>query len=310
VTGEGPRIAVLPRPDNGIVAAVEEGGGRVSDAPEADGIVWIDPADPAGLGRALEASPARWVQLPSAGIESFFAAGVIDPERQWTCAKGTFGHACAEHALGFMIMAARRMHEHARAHTWKGEGPHSREKRLHGSTVVIVGTGGIGAPLPAMLAPLGARAIGVNRSGRPLKGAERTLTWDRLAEALPGADYVVLAAAYTAETKGLFDARMLSHMHSDAWLINVARGGLVVTDALVDALRRGALGGAALDVTDPEPLPTGHPLWSLENAVITPHVANTWIMGLPELRARIARNVRRFAAGEPLEGPVDPALGY
>jgi D-3-phosphoglycerate dehydrogenase len=262
------------------------------------------------LRRALAGSPARWVQLPSAGIEPFVAAGVIDERRQWTCAKGTFGHACAEHALGFMIMAARRMHEHARARSWHGEGEHSRERRLHGCTVVVVGTGGIGAPLPGMLAPLGARVVGVNRSGRQLDGAVRTVTWDRLAEVLPDADFVVLAAAYTAETKGLFDAHMLSLMRPDAWLINVARGGLVDTDALVDALRRKALGGAALDVTDPEPLPDGHPLWSLDDVVITPHVANTWIMGLPELRARITRNVRKFATGEPLEGPVDPALGY
>jgi D-3-phosphoglycerate dehydrogenase len=121
---------------------------------------------------------------------------------------------------------------------------------------------------------------------------------------------VVVAAAYTPETKGLFDAEMLARMRPDAWLINVARGGLVDTDALVGALRRKEIAGAALDVTDPEPLPDDHPLWSLDDVVITPHVANTWVMGLPELRARITRNVRRFAAGETLEGPVDPSLGY
>ncbi|MFN2491119.1 MAG: D-isomer specific 2-hydroxyacid dehydrogenase family protein [Actinomycetota bacterium] len=303
-------MAVLPGTDADIVRAVEDGGGHISDASVADAIVWIDPSDPVGLGRVLESSPARWVQLPSAGIEPFVTAGVVDPSRSWTCAKGTFGHACAEHALGFMIMAARRMHEHARAHAWHGEGPDSRERRLWGCTVVVVGTGGIGAPLPAMLAPLGARVIGVNRSGRPLDGADRTVTIDELPGVLPEADFVVLAAAYTPATKGLFDAAMLGRMAPQAWLINVARGGLVDTDALVAALEDGSIGGAALDVTDPEPLPAGHPLWSLDDVIITPHVANTWVMGLPELCARIARNVHRFAAGEPLEGPVDPELGY
>jgi phosphoglycerate dehydrogenase-like enzyme len=108
----------------------------------------------------------------------------------------------------------------------------------------------------------------------------------------------------------MFGPQMLSKMGPQAWLINVARGGIVDTEALVDALRAGRIGGAALDVTDPEPLPDGHPLWSLENAIVTPHVANTWEMALPELRALVGRNVAHFAADEPLEGVVDPATGY
>jgi phosphoglycerate dehydrogenase-like enzyme len=103
---------------------------------------------------------------------------------------------------------------------------------------------------------------------------------------------------------------MLSRMGPKAWLVNVARGGIVDTGALVDALRAKQIGGAALDVTDPEPLPDGHPLWVLDNALITPHVANTWEMALPELRGLVRRNVAHFAAGEPLEGVVDPLTGY
>ena len=99
-------------------------------------------------------------------------------------------------------------------------------------------------------------------------------------------------------------------MEEHAWLVNVARGPHVVTDDLVEALRDGAIGGAGLDVTDPEPLPDGHPLWSLPNCVITPHVGNTREMAVPLLSARIAENVRRWAAGEELIGPVDPTLGY
>jgi D-3-phosphoglycerate dehydrogenase len=175
---------------------------------------------------------------------------------------------------------------------------------------VIVGTGGIGSALVPMLEPLGVRMIGVNRSGRPLAGAERTVTTPELATVLPEADFAVVAAALTPQTRGLFDAAMFARMKPDAWLVNVARGGLVDTDALVAALDEGTIGGAALDVTDPEPLPDGHPLWAQENALITPHVANTWDMALPSLRAMVQRNVAHFAAGEPLEGPVDPDLGY
>jgi phosphoglycerate dehydrogenase-like enzyme len=99
-------------------------------------------------------------------------------------------------------------------------------------------------------------------------------------------------------------------MKQGAWLINVARGGLVVTEDLVEALRSQHLGGAALDVTDPEPLPDGHPLWDMPNALITPHVANTWDMARPELIEMVKRNIGHYAAAEPLEGLVDPAAGY
>jgi D-3-phosphoglycerate dehydrogenase len=103
---------------------------------------------------------------------------------------------------------------------------------------------------------------------------------------------------------------MLARMRSDAWIVNVARGPLIDTPALVEALQAGSIGGAALDVTDPEPLPDGHPLWSLEDALITPHVANTWAMAVPELAAMVARNVAAWCRGDELEGIVDPDLGY
>jgi phosphoglycerate dehydrogenase-like enzyme len=161
-----------------------------------------------------------------------------------------------------------------------------------------------------MLQPLGARMLGVSRSGSPVEGIERTGTTDRLVEMAAEADFVVVCAALTPETRGLVDAAVFDAMPAGAWLVNVARGGLVDTDALVEALRSGAIAGAALDVTDPEPLPEDHPLWSEPDVVITPHVANTWDMAIPDLAALLERNVAAFAAGAPLEGGVDPALGY
>lgn len=175
---------------------------------------------------------------------------------------------------------------------------------------MIVGTGGIGTALADMLQPFDVRVIGVNRSGKPLRHAERTVTVDQLAEVLAEADFVVVAAALTEATKNLFDDAMFAAMKPEVWLLNVARGGLVDTDALAKALTGGSIAGAALDVTEPEPLPHDHALWGLDNALITPHVANTWDMALPELRAIVRRNVAHFAAGEPLEGPVDPEAGY
>ena len=311
----GPRIAVAPAGVEMVAALVEGAGGAIVEPEDAEGLIWTDPADPQGLKELLTTCPARWVQLPFAGIESFFEAGAIDPERTWTCAKGIYGPATAEHALALMLMAARRLHVHATASSWAseagvGSGFGAAERRLRGCTVVLVGTGGIGAALVEMLRPLGPRILAANRSGRAMPGAESTVTSDRLMEVLPDADFVVLAAAHTPETHHLIDAAALEAMKDTAWLINVARGGLVDTDALVDALRGGRLGGAGLDVTDPEPLPDGHPLWTLPAAVVTPHVANTWDMAVPELAALVGRNVARFGSGDELEGLVDPLAGY
>ncbi|HEX9765161.1 MAG TPA: NAD(P)-dependent oxidoreductase, partial [Nitriliruptorales bacterium] len=150
----------------------------------------------------------------------------------------------------------------------------------------------------------------VRRSDQPVPGADRTVTVERLDDVLADTDLVVLALALTEETRGVIGADQLAVMPEHAYLVNVARGQHVDTGALVDALRTGGIRGAGLDVTDPEPLPDGHPLWRMPNVLITPHVANTREMAEPELSERVTDNVRRFAAGEPLEGVVDPKLGY
>ncbi|HEX2057462.1 MAG TPA: D-isomer specific 2-hydroxyacid dehydrogenase family protein [Actinomycetota bacterium] len=307
-----PRVALLPAGLPILEQAIADGGGAVSAVAEANALVWTDPRDPEALRDALNGSDIAWVQLPFAGIEAFVAAGVVDGARTWTCTKGVYGRTTAEHALALMLAAARRIHVHSRAREWEGfDDPFARpERSLEGARVLLIGTGGIGSALVAMLGPLGVAVTAVNRSGRPLDGAESTHPVDDLPRLLPGADFVVLAAALTESTRGLIDGRAFTLMQPGAWLVNVARGPLVDTDALVRALRDESIGGAALDVTDPEPLPPGHPLWELPNALITPHVANTWSMAVPELAAMVRRNVERFSAGEPLEGVVDPALGY
>lgn len=305
------RVALAPAGLPVLEEAVVAGGGAVAAPAEADALVWTDPWDAEGLRATLEGSSISWVQLPFAGIEEFAAAGVVDSARTWTCAKGIYGHTTAEHAVALMLAAARRLHVHARATEWERAEPSERtERSLRGTNVLLIGTGGIGRALVAMLGPLGAEVVAVNRSSRPLEGAAATHRVSDLHELLPAADFVVMAAALTEETRRLVDGRALALMRRDAWLVNVARGGLVDTEALVRALRDRSIGGAALDVTEPEPLPPAHPLWGLPNALVTPHVANTWPMAVPELAALVRRNVARFASGEPLEGIIDPALGY
>lgn len=306
------RVAVCPGSLPVLDDAVVSGGGAVAAPEEADALVWTDPWDPEGLRKTLEGSRIAWVQLPFAGIEEFVTAGVVDDDHLWTCTKGVYGHTTAEHALALLLAAARRLHVHARATEWEQVAdPLDRtERSLGGATVLLIGTGGIGRALVGMLGPLGARTVAVNRSGRPLAGAAETHPVSELHKLLPDAEFAVLAAALTQETRHLVDGRALALMRRDAWLVNVARGGLVDTEALVRALRDGSIGGAALDVTHPEPLPPAHPLWTLPNVLLTPHVANTWAMAVPELASMVRRNVAHFAAGEPLEGIVDPALGY
>jgi phosphoglycerate dehydrogenase-like enzyme len=307
---QGPLVAVAPDEDAGLHEAVAAGGGRLAALDDAEALVWTDPHDARGMAEAVGSSSARWVQLPLAGITAFFATGVIDESRTWTCAKGIYGHACAEHALAMMLAVARRLPQHLAARSWVPVHFGSGERRLRDTTVLVLGTGGIGRALVDVLEPLGPRVLAVNRSGRALRGAERTATTAELPALLGEADFVVIAASLTDETKGLFDAAMLRHMSPQGWLVNVARGPIVVTEDLVEALRARSIGGAALDVTDPEPLPDGHPLWELDNVIITPHIANTMDMGIVEYRALVRRNVSHFARGEELEGLIDPALGY
>ena len=154
------------------------------------------------------------------------------------------------------------------------------------------------------------KVIALTRSGAAVPGAERSLGPDGLDELLSASDYVVLCAPLTPETEGLIGARELDLIGPGGVLVNVGRGGLVDTGALVEALGAGRLRGAMLDVTEPEPLPDGHPLWSEPRALITPHVANTRAQLDAALARRVEENVARFRAGEELLGAIDPAAGY
>jgi phosphoglycerate dehydrogenase-like enzyme len=303
-----PRIAIGPNSAGFAEDAVRAGGGRVVKLGDAaDALVWLSPRDMDGLREVLEDQPSiRWVQLPFAGIEHAVAAGLIGGDRAWTSAKGSYAQPVAEHALMLALAGLRLLPERIRAHSWGTPAGTT----LHGARVTLVGGGGITAELLGLLAPFGVSATVVRRQAQPVPGAARTLTTDRLDDALQGALVVFLALSLTPETTGIIGRRQLHLMEGDAWLVNVARGRHVQTDALVEALRARAIAGAALDVTDPEPLPDGHPLWDLQNCIITPHTADTWEMIVPLLADRIRANVGHFAAGEPFEGAVDVSAGY
>ena len=303
-----PLVAVGPARSDFAEKAIRDGGGEPADVEaRAEALVWLDPADIGGLRGALAAaSSARWVQLPFAGVERVAEAGLLDPGRAWTSAKGAYAEPVAEHALTLALAGLRQLPQRITARSWGKQAGIS----LYDQPVTILGGGGITARLLALLAPLRVVATVVRNHPEPVPGAARTVDQARLAEALAGAQVVFLALALTPSTEHIIGHAQLAAMRPDSWLVNVARGRHVDTADLVAALTAGSIGGAALDVTDPEPLPDGHPLWQLERCIITPHTADTTEMVLPLLARRIRDNVARFAAGEPLVGLVDPALGY
>jgi phosphoglycerate dehydrogenase-like enzyme len=297
-------IHVGPHASPKLVDAVVAGGGELVGPDQAAALIW--------WGGGPDQFPAiarpamRWVQLPNAGVEAWTAAGLITDERTFTSGAGCYAASVAEHTLALMLAGARRLHELSRARTWTAPKPLS----LRGATVGIVGCGGIGRALIELLAPFEPRILAVTRSGRDVAGAAVSVGPDGIAEVLVQADYVVLATPATPQTRALIGTRELRTMRPDSWLVNVARGALVDTGALLLALREGWIGGAALDVVDPEPLPDGHPLWLEPRVMITPHSANTEELLLARLAERVRRNTERFLAGEPLEGLVDAVAGY
>jgi phosphoglycerate dehydrogenase-like enzyme len=301
----GDSLAGVPRWAADAVAA--GGGIPVGLGEPAEALVWLSTDANDQLADALRANPGlRWVQLPFAGIEAVAATGIVTGERVWTCAKGSYAEPVAEHALALAQAGLRLIPERVRATSWGRSGGTS----LYDQKVTILGGGGITQSLLGLLAPYRVSATVVRRTPTPVTGAARTTATVDLHEALEGALVVFLALALTPETVGIVGEAELARMDRRAWLINVARGRHVDTDALAAALRDGEIAGAGLDVTDPEPLPDGHPLWSLPNCIVTPHTADTWEMVRPKLAERITTNVARFVAGEPLVGLVDPDAGY
>ncbi|RMH87159.1 MAG: hydroxyacid dehydrogenase [Actinomyces sp.] len=308
-TVQGRRVAVEPRTRpvmrDAFVEAVRAGGGELAEPETAEALVWADPANVDAFPAVIARAPGvRWIQLPYAGIEPF--VDHLDHEHVWTCGKGVYAAPVAEHVVALSLAGLRDLHRYARERTWSAQ----TGRNLLGARVTVIGAGGITSELVRLLEPWQVTVTVVRRLDVPFPGVDRVVTTDRLHEAVAGADVVVVACALTPETTGIIDRGVLEAMADHAWLVNVGRGAHVVTADLVAALDEGLIGGAALDVTDPEPLPDDSPLWGHPRCLITPHVGNTPEMGLPLIARRVRENVERFVAGEPLLGLVDVDAGY
>jgi phosphoglycerate dehydrogenase-like enzyme len=254
----------------------------------------------------MNANPQlEWVQLPFAGVDAF--AGLFDRDVFFTSAKGAYKEPVAEHALMLALALGRSLPIRIKASSWGKKDAFS----FYDSKVLLIGAGGISEELIKLLAPFRADITVVrNNPELPLSGAKTVAGLDKLDELLPTADLVIVTCALTELTRGLINYQRLSKFKPTAYLVNIARGPIVVSDDLLRALDDGLLAGAGLDVTDPEPLPDGHAFFGRDDLILTPHTADTKEIVTRLFAVRIEHNVKAFLGNGQWLGEVNPVLGY
>jgi len=259
----------------------------------------------------------RWMHSASAGIEANLFPEMVASDVVLTNSAGLHAVSIPEHVLGQMLMLARNFHAALRLQArseWNRFGVISfgaTITELQDSTLAILGAGAIGRNLARRAAALGMRVRVMRRdASRPIEGAEAVVPPSALHELLAWADWIVCALPLTSETRGIIDAAALRSMRSSAYFINIGRGEHVDDAALVQALRNGAIAGAALDAFRAEPLPPDHPFWSLPNLVLTPHISGYTPRYFEKMLAIFEDNLDRYVNRRPLRNVVDKHLGY
>jgi phosphoglycerate dehydrogenase-like enzyme len=254
----------------------------------------------------------KWVQIASAGAEGVLSPELRDSGIVLTNCKIIQGPEIADHAMAFLLALTRGLYRtipNRSKEEWPRGGPELIE--LQGKTAVIIGVGGIGSQIAQRAHAFGMKVVGVDPKDIPITYfVSRVVRPDRLDSVLPDADVVFVSAPHTKESEGMMGPRQFELMKRGAYFIAVSRGKLYNTEALVAALESKRLSGAGLDVTNPEPLPKGHPLWKFENVLITPHIATSSDQLQTRRNALFKENIRRFAANEPLLNVVDKQAGY
>ncbi|MDP4721851.1 MAG: D-2-hydroxyacid dehydrogenase [Akkermansiaceae bacterium] len=263
-----------------------------------------------------KATNLTWVQVMSAGVDRYisFAPLMENDDIVLTNYRAVHGPAIADHSMAMLLFQTRNLGFYAdeqQKGRWSRGEADKEAIALEGKTMLVVGVGGIGTEIAKRAHGFGMRVIGTRRSDTPSPDfIEKTGKPEDLLAFLPEADVVALAVPLTPETENLIDEKAFAAMKQGTYLINIARGQVVNTDAMLAALKSGKLAAACLDVTDPEPLPKDHPLWSQPNVIITPHVASRSEVTNQRRAALLRENLRRFASGEPLLNVVDKKLGY
>jgi len=257
----------------------------------------------------------KWIHVTSAGVAQLMRPDVQAAGITITNARGIHAIPMAEHTMGAMLALARKFQDtvhYQDAQNWAQEAIwQSRPSELYGTTLLIVGFGAIGIEIARRARAFGMRVEGVTRSGQgdPTL-AEKIYPASQLLQALPHADYVVLAAPDTPGSKGMIGARELNAMKRSAYLLNIARGALIDESALIDALNNGTIAGAALDVAEKEPLPPESPLWKLKNVFITPHTSAVSELLWRRQTELFLENLDRWFSGQDLKNIVDITRGY
>jgi phosphoglycerate dehydrogenase-like enzyme len=252
----------------------------------------------------------RWLQAPVAGVERYIFPELANSDVTLTNMAGIYSDQIADHAIMFLLMFARGMNIYFRrqlARNWQMDVPVTH---VADQTLGVVGLGGIGNEVARRGHALGMSVLAVDAKPRAKPDyVEELWSIDHLDELLAQADFVILCIPHTPETVKLFTLPRLQRMKPTAHLINISRGIVVDLADLTTALQSGVIAGAALDVFEIEPLPADHPLWGMENVLITPHMASN--LSSPHIPARrigvVRENLRRFVAGEPLQNVIDKA---
>jgi phosphoglycerate dehydrogenase-like enzyme len=300
-------VAIEPRSFPEYERAVERGGAKLSPmGSEVRGLIWTDYSSPSALGEMIDANPQlEWVQLPFAGVDAF--SEQLEKSVLFTSAKGAYREPVAEHALMLALALGRKIPIRVKASSWGKREAFS----IYDSKVLMIGAGGISEELIKLLAPFRAEVTVVrNNPELEFTGAKITAGLDQLDSLIPWADIVIVTCALTEKTRGLMNYQRLSLFKPTAYLVNVARGPIVLSDDLLRALDEGLLAGAGLDVTDPEPLPDGHAFFGRDDLILTPHTADTKEIVTRLFAIRIEQNVRAFLGNGSWVGRVSPSLGY
>jgi phosphoglycerate dehydrogenase-like enzyme len=276
-------------------------------APQAE-IGWFDGADGLGTREVVaRAAKLKWLNTVAAGVDPFPLELLRTRGVVLTNGAGINAITIAEYAVMGMLSVAKGFREVLRAadrHEWLADAPGKME--LYGSTALVLGAGAIGGAIADRLAPFGVVVTRMRR--RPGPGELGPDDWRA---ALGTFDWVIVTVPATPETDRLIGAAELAAMKPTACVVNVSRGAVIDQPALIAALREGRLGHAFLDVTDPEPLPPDHPLWTLPNATVTMHLSGrSQTLMFRRSAERFLANLQRWSKGEPLEHTVDLALGY
>lgn len=254
-----------------------------------------------------KAQRLKWLQAMGAGVD-WAIVPELPPGVILTRAPGVFGPWMAEYVIGWCSWVTQRVETYREAQRQRRWLDHVLPDRLLGKTLAIVGLGDIGRDVARAALAFGMRVLGVSRRGRLVREAERVYPVGQMARALRQADFVVILLPLTPETHGIIGADAFAAMKPTAWLVNIARGAVVNEAALLEALEQRRIAGAILDVFATEPLPPHHPLWRMDNVVITPHIAGP---STPEEIAPVFNdNLARYLAGRPLRHVVDRKRGY